>query len=390
MRIKRLTFILLTVLCTAIMAHAKQYTLVIDAGHGGNDHGAVGQFSKEKDINLKVALAFGRYVEKYMPNVKVIYTRKTDVFIPLQQRANIANKNHADIFISIHTNAVPKAKNVYGVETYTMGLRRSNEKFSAALRENEVITYEKDYQEKYNGYDPKLPESIIMFELMHDSNMEESVKLASSIQKSICAEASRQSKGVKQDVFLVLRETSMPACLIELGFISTPEEEQFLNTESGIERLAMGIYKGFANYSRQGNQNVEYIKPVETQKPRSQEAQKSRSTEAQKPAEASKTTEASKPKSSEAQKTAEAPKPKSSEASPIIYKVQILVSDKELKSTDPQLKGHKEAKFYKDGGMYKYTIGETSNKQEAFSIRKQLLDDFPDAFVIITKDGVRQ
>ena len=209
---------------------ARQFTLVIDAGHGGHDAGAKGSFSYEKNINLKMALAFGRYVEKNCPDVKVIYTRKTDVFVPLHKRADIANKNRADVFISIHTNALPGGRIARGMETYTMGMRRSNEKLSAAQRENAVITYESDYKERYEGYDPNSPESAIMFEFIHDKNMAKSVELAKHVQKSVCSTANRPDKGVKQDVFLVLRETSMPACLIELGFITTPDEERLLNT----------------------------------------------------------------------------------------------------------------------------------------------------------------
>ena len=162
----------------AATAAGKRFTLVIDAGHGGHDVGAKGDFSYEKNINLNVALAFGRYVERNCPDVKVVYTRKTDVFIPLHRRASIANKNKADVFISIHTNALPRGHIARGLETYTMGMRRSDEKLSAAKRENSVIMIEKDYKEHYEGYDPNSPESTIMFEFMHDKNMSRSVVLA--------------------------------------------------------------------------------------------------------------------------------------------------------------------------------------------------------------------
>ena len=234
----------------------KRFVLVIDAGHGGHDCGAKGSFSYEKNINLNVALAFGKYVEHNCPDVKVIFTRKTDIFIPLHKRAEIANKNKADVFISIHTNAVPSGHTARGIETYTMGMRRSEEKLSAAKRENSVIMIEKDYKEHYEGYDPNSPESTIMFEFMHDQNMSESVELARNIQKNLCISSGRQNKGVKQDVFLVLRETSMPACLIELGFITTPDEERMLNDERHIEQMAKGIYQGFINYRFKHNTNL--------------------------------------------------------------------------------------------------------------------------------------
>ena len=235
-------------LATFVANAASAFTLVIDAGHGGHDAGARGSFSNEKDINLRVALAFGRYVEKNCPDVKVIYTRKTDVFIPLHKRADIANKNKANVFISIHTNALPAGRIARGLETYTMGMRRSNEKLSAAQRENAVITYESDYKQRYEGYDPNSPESAIMFEFIHDKNMAKSVELAKLVQKNVCGTAGRPDKGVKQDVFLVLRETSMPACLIELGFITTPDEERLLNDETSVDNIARGIYNAFVKY----------------------------------------------------------------------------------------------------------------------------------------------
>ena len=250
-----LLFVFLCYMAIALGAD-KRFVLVIDAGHGGHDCGAKGSFSYEKNINLNVALAFGKYVEHNCPDVKVIFTRKTDIFIPLHKRAEIANKNKADVFISIHTNAVPSGHTARGIETYTMGMRRSEEKLSAAKRENSVIMIEKDYKEHYEGYDPNSPESTIMFEFMHDQNMSESVELARNIQKNLCISSGRQNKGVKQDVFLVLRETSMPACLIELGFITTPDEERMLNDERHIEQMAKGIYQGFINYRFKHNTNL--------------------------------------------------------------------------------------------------------------------------------------
>ncbi len=407
----------------ALILDARPFTLVIDAGHGGHDAGAVGAFSKEKDINLRVALAFGKYVERNMPNVKIIYTRKTDVFIPLNDRANIANKNHADAFISIHTNSVPEGRLAYGIETYAMGLRRSNEKFSAALRENNVVTYEKNYKEKYNGYDPKSPESLIMFELMHDNNMSESVSLASYIQSSICAETGRQSKGVKQDVFLVLRETSMPACLVELGFISTPEEEQFLNSDAGVDKLALGIYKGFAKFSKQGNANVrssgvvaqpaqqpaaQPAKPAaqkpatqpaqkpaqQTQKPATQPAQKP-AQQTQKPAQQpQKPAQQTQKPAQQTQKPAQQPqkpaqKPAYDPNAKSTYKVVIVSSSSPIPAGDARFKGRKDAKHFLDNGMHRYTILDTADRQEAYNKRAEVAKDFPQAFVITIQNGVR-
>lgn len=228
--------------------HDGKFVLVIDAGHGGHDVGAKGAQSYEKNINLKVALAFGRYVESNCPDVKVVYTRKTDVFIPLNERAAIANRNKADLFISVHTNALPAGKIARGFETYTLGMHRAADNLEVAKRENSVILYEKDYRQRYAGFDPNSAESYIMFELMQDNNMANSVELAKLIQNEAVSYVGRANKGVHQAGFLVLRATSMPSCLIELGFISTPDEERYLISSDGQDQLARGIFNAFLKY----------------------------------------------------------------------------------------------------------------------------------------------
>lgn len=247
--------ILLMTLMIAVGAFAcaasKSFTLVIDAGHGGHDSGAKGAMSYEKNINLKVALAFGKYVERNCPDVKVVYTRKTDVFVPLYERAEIANRNKANLFVSVHTNALPKGRISRGFETYTLGDGRSHgtkTNLDVAKRENSVIFMEKDYKQHYVGYDPNSPESNIMFEFVQDHNMQQSVAFAKLLQQNVCSLAGRVNKGVHQDNFAVLRLTSMPACLIELGFITTPDEEQALNNPTVVDKIARGIYNAFADY----------------------------------------------------------------------------------------------------------------------------------------------
>lgn len=247
--------ILLMTLMIAVGAFAcaasKSFILVIDAGHGGHDSGAKGAMSYEKNINLKVALAFGKYVERNCPDVKVVYTRKTDVFVPLYQRAEIANRNKANLFVSVHTNALPKGRISRGFETYTLGDGRSHgtkTNLDVAKRENSVIFMEKDYKQHYVGYDPNSPESNIMFEFVQDHNMQQSVAFAKLLQQNVCSLAGRVNKGVHQDNFAVLRLTSMPACLIELGFITTPDEEQALNNPAVVDKIARGIYNAFADY----------------------------------------------------------------------------------------------------------------------------------------------
>ena len=239
-------------------AEKRNFTLVIDAGHGGHDAGAVGAYSKEKDINLRVALAFGKLVEENCHNVKVVYTRKTDVFIPLQRRADIANNNKADLFISVHTNALPAGRLAYGSETDPLGMARANANLAVAKRENAVITLENDYKTTYQGFDPNKAESYVIFEFMQDKYMKQSVDLASCIQKQYVS-TGRPNKGVHQAGFLVLRNTSMPSVLTELGFITTPAEETYLNSQQGVMELSRSIYNGFLAYLRMHEKGVHDI-----------------------------------------------------------------------------------------------------------------------------------
>ena len=233
---------------SASAAPKRPFVLVVDAGHGGKDAGAVGQLTKEKDINLNVALELGRLVEKNCPDVKVIYTRKTDVFVTLQGRAEIANRNKADLFISVHTNSSPAGKAApMGAETYTLGMHRAADNLEVAKRENSVITQESNYKQTYHNFDPRKSESYIIFEFLQDRNMQQSVDLARAIQRHYTS-SGRRNKGVHQAGFLVLRATSMPSVLTELGFISNAEEEKFLHSRHGVESLARAIFDGFKAY----------------------------------------------------------------------------------------------------------------------------------------------
>lgn len=255
--------VLLLAGCTslALAEEAKhRFTLVIDAGHGGHDPGAIGSFSKEKNINLSVALAFGQLVEDNCPDVKVVYTRKRDVFVSLQRRADLANEHKADLFVSIHTNALPGGKTAYGSETYSLGMAKANENLAVAKRENAVITLESDYQRTYEGFDPNKAESYVIFEIMQDRYMRQSVDLAQCIQKQY-KRAGRPDKGVHQAGFLVLRNTSMPSVLTELGFISTPAEEQYLNSPKGVSELSRSLYNGFLAYRRLHDRTAHDLPP---------------------------------------------------------------------------------------------------------------------------------
>lgn len=372
------------------MAAPKRYTLVIDAGHGGADSGAKGTFAFEKNINLNVALAFGRLVERNCPDVNVVYTRKTDVFVPLHKRASIANKHKADLFISIHTNALPKGKRSRGMETYTLGMHRADDNFDVAKRENSVILIEQDYRQHYEGFDPNSSESYIMFELLQDNNMAQSVELARLVQKKTCVAAGRSDKGVKQAGFLVLRETSMPGCLIELGFITTPDEERYLSSKEGVEAMGRGIYNAFIAYKSKygGAPKVPYreapveqpVAPAASAVPAVPAAPAAKESAEQK---AEKTEVATQPVVSDESKLVE------TEDERPVFKVQILASQRSLRPGSQQFKGEKEVDSYLDNGLYKYTCGATTDYYEASRLRKQLLAKFPEAFIIAFKKGVR-
>ena len=437
-------------LCAAVVVAAPSFTLVIDAGHGGKDPGTRGVKALEKDVNLKVALAFGKYVERNCPDVKVIYTRKTDVFIELSERAAIANRNKADLFISIHSNALPDGKISRGFETYTLGMHRASDNLDVAKRENSVILVEDNYKQRYAGFDPKSSESYIMFELMQDNNMSNSVELAKMIQHEACSLSGRQNKGVHQAGFLVLRETSMPGCLIELGFLTTPDEESFLDSSNGQDLLAHGIFNAFLKYKKKyGARNSATSSSVKTEEPKTGSA-KQKSAAKEQPKQPAAKEQPKQPAAKEQPKqpaakeqpkqpaakeqpkqpaakeqpkqpaakeqpkqpaAKEQPKqpaakeqPKQpaakTESSPVqkadptsgsrpIFKVQIGASSQQLPPDSPEFKGLANVESYQENGMVKYTVGASPDFNEINRLRKSIFDKFPEAFVIAFKDGAK-
>jgi N-acetylmuramoyl-L-alanine amidase len=224
--------------------------IVIDAGHGGKDPGTVGSISREKDIALKVALQVGEYVKELLPGVEVIYTRKTDVFLELKERSNIANRNKADLFISIHCNAAPN-RSAYGTETFVMGTKNFEANFDIVKRENSVILLEENYEEQYEGFDPSSPESYMMFNLMQKAFLSSSISLASKVEDDFSTRVNRYSRGVKQAPLYVLWTTSMPSVLIELGFLSNASEEKFLNSKDGQTYLSSAIFRSIKAYKEE-------------------------------------------------------------------------------------------------------------------------------------------
>ena len=384
---KRIVFVLGMLLLFALSMDGatKRFTLCIDAGHGGRDAGAVGKMSKEKNLTLRYALAFGRIIEQNCPDVQVVYTRKTDRFVELWQRAEIANKAKADLFVSVHINSLPGKRIARGYQTYTLGRSRRDgnthgfeENLEVAKRENAVILYEKDYQQHYEGFDPNSPESNILFEFIQDKNMENSISLAKFMQKHVCAETGRKNGGVYQDNLCVLRKASMPACLMELGFISTSDEESFLNSADAVRQYSRGFYKAFVAYKNKVAPGTSAAyRPLKQEEVEPQQV-------------------ASEPEPVE---TTEAPamqnvsslmaNPAPNDNSQPVFKVQILANAGKLKKNSPLLKGRTDADFYKEGNMYKYTVGASTDYQQIYQLRKSLLNKFPQAFIIAFQDGVK-
>lgn len=408
---KKILFLIWALFLSVVvgMAADKKFVLVIDAGHGGHDTGAPGAYSKEKDINLTVALAFGKYVERNCPDVQVIYTRKTDVFVTLAGRADIANKAKADLFVSIHTNALPNGRIARGLQSYTLTLSKAGTNLEVAQRENSVIELEGNDRQHLAKYDPTSPENQVMFELIQGQNMERSVEFAKFVQQDVCAMAGRANKGVHQANLAVLRLTSMPACLIELGFITTSDEENYLNTSAGADALARGIYNAFAHYKNKfgymgtpyKNPKVPILSTTTSQPPavkddRKPEPKKDEKVESQKsvPKQEVKKTEPKKiePKQeTQSSKTATPKKPESKPAAQAnakpVFKVQIFAINRVLRPGSQQFKGHTNAEYVKEGNTVRYTIGSSNNYQEMVNLRKTLLKDFPEAFVVAFKNG---
>lgn len=393
---------------------AKRFKLVIDAGHGGYDAGAVGAFSKEKNINLSIALAFGKLVEANCPDVTVIYTRKTDKFVPLQERADIANRAGADLFISVHTNALPGGKIAYGPETYTLGMARAAANLDVAKRENSVILYEEDYKTRYSGFDPNSAESYIIFEFIQDQYMRQSVSLARSIQRAYVRTAGRRDKGVHQAGFLVLRNTSMPSVLTEVGFISTPAEERFLNTKEGVAKMGRSIYEGFLEYRRAQGGTKALLHPYDDgeAKKNSRKAErdaKRRDASADVDAETRAAESAAPPAGADnipaqgektgrlteetgtaadnpGRLTEDAPR---TAAGRVEYRVQLIASSRKLAKSDASFKGLAPVSYYEEGGLYKYTYGSTGDYNEALRLQREARKAVAGAFVVAFVDGKR-
>lgn len=325
-------------------------TVVIDPGHGGKDPGTVGKYGCEKDLVLDVSLRVGAYIEKYIPNVKVIYTRSTDVFIELRNRAKIANTNNADLFISIHANGVDSPK-PFGTETFVMGLDKESKNFNVVKKENSVILQEDDYQDQYGDFKPNSAESYIALTLFQNTHVTQSLRLAQLVQNQFRDRVGRKDRGVKQAPFWVLWTNKSPSILIELGFVSNPEEGKFLFSEQGKDYLASAIYRAFKQYK------IEQDGPLETTSIMVKEA-----LEESKKKEVTKKTD-------------------------ITFKVQFLSSPKQIALKPKNFKGLENVEEYQSNNIYKYTYGSESELMKIKTIQDKIREKYPDAFIVAFKKG---
>jgi len=342
-------------------------TVVIDAGHGGKDPGSPGKLTYEKHVVLAIALKLGAYIEDQLPGVKVIYTRKTDEFIPLYKRAEIANSGKADLFISIHANGNANTS-VFGTETLVLGLHRAGENFEVAKKENAVIQLEDDYHTRYEGYDPNSPESFIMFSLMQNLYFEQSINFSALVQDQFRERAGRTDRGVKQQGLLVLAQTSMPGILIETGFVTNPDEEKFLMSEQGQDYIASAIFRAFKDYKRIAESKTSFAVAARGSRPENDSnnggATSGTVTEPAPPAPVKKT-------------------------SPMVeFKVQIVASSKPISLDSRVFKGLDGVREYKFGKIYKYAVGGTNTFPDIITFSKKIKEKFPDAFIIAVKDSV--
>lgn len=387
-------YILYTFICLWLLSSplcisnswAKDFVVVIDPGHGGHDPGAVGKISKEKNINLNVALKLGNMIKKNCDDVKVIFTRTKDVFIPLNRRAEIANNAKADLFISVHTNALANNRTAKGASTWTLGLAKSDANLAVAQRENSVILYESDYKTRYAGFNPNSAESYIIFEFMQDKYMEQSVHLASLVQKQFRHTCKRVDRGVHQAGFLVLKASAMPSILVELGFISTPEEERYLNSEEGTGTLAKGIYRAFLTYKKE--HEIRLTGVSRTIIPDDEEISENELAATQPKEEKTdsapvQTELVAQAKPQQRPITVES----ATNSGEITFKIQILTSSSPLTKNDKRLKGLKDVDYYKEKGLYKYTYGASTDYNKVLRSKRAITDKFKDAFIIAFRDG---
>lgn len=368
-------------------------TVVLDAGHGGKDTGAISKNGaiKEKDITLSVALKLGKMINSNYPDVKVVYTRKRDEYIELSKRAEIANRNKADLFISIHVNS-QKGTTATGTETFVMGTHKSSSNFEICKLENSVIVLEEDYQSKYEGFDPNSPESYIIFSLLQNTHLEQSLKFAALIQDNFRLGPIKVNRGVKQGGLLVLWKTTMPAVLTEIGFISNPAESNQLRRDAVQSQIAARIFNAFAKYKTDYEGGAPKLIPDNEMPSQSAEQQEATVANAEwqeatvASAERQEATVAETAVQDEQPEAKRQPEAKGQpEASGKAYRIQILSVTKVLPAGAPDLKGRRDAYYIYANKAYKYCIGEYATREAAAADLPKIRKQFSGAFIIFAE-----
>jgi len=348
-------FLIILLLGQLLLLQAKPFTVVIDAGHGGKDGGAVGHKGLlEKDLNLDVSIRLASKIRTQYPEVSVLLTRSCDEFLPLQSRADFVNKNNADLFISIHTNSA-ETRSAHGTEVFILGTDRMDDNLDIAMRENAVIKLESDYQTTYQGFDPNSVESYIMFELMQNRHMDQSLHYASLVQKEFTNTLHRADRGVRQAAFWVLLKSACPSVLIEMGFISNADEEIYLKSDQGKREIAEALFDAFVAYYKPGSKRDTVASPTPQPVQPAQLAQPAQPVQ---------------------------PDTLASSPSSPVFRVQIFTSKTILPESDHNFRGLTSCTYREVNGMYKYMYGECATWEEAAALREQLKDKFPDCFVV--------
>lgn len=387
-------YILVLGICVSLSANAQdvRFTVVLDAGHGGHDPGAMGDIMREKDINLSITLDLGTIIEQNFKDVKVVYTRKTDKYLTLQERADVVNNHHADLFICIHTNAAP-SPSAYGAETFTLGLAKTKANLDVAMRENSVITLEENYKTKYHGFDPNSVDSYIMFEFMQDKYIDRSVDFASIIQKQFLSYCNRSDRGVRQAGFWVLHRSACPSVLVEVGFISNPTEERYLSSDQGQKEMATAIFNAFVDYKRAHDKRSGLQTSNVTKIDQKVKVEEHTQLQVARAAEETSKKLVVNPQQNRVADTVI--KIISTKQTPVIvtvtenkivqspiFKVQLFASKKPVKPNAPDFKGIKNVDYFMEKGLNKYTIGAETDYQKIENIRNKILSKFPNAFII--------
>lgn len=372
-------FLLLMLMLTAVLP-ARAFTVVIDAGHGGKDPGALGAILREKDLNLAVSLRLAKLLEEEQKEVTTLLTRKNDVFLTLQERADFVNKHNADLFICIHANSAQN-KQVHGAETYTLGLHKQESNLSVAMRENSVMMLEDDYQTKYQGFNPNSVESYIMFEFMQDQYMDRSLQFASLVQQQLSGACRRADKGVRQAGFWVLHKSACPSVLIELGFLSNAEEEKYMASEKGKDELAHAIYDAFVQYKTAWDKRQTAAEaPQAEEKAAAPKDEKSVKEDKKDEKKADNKKGKEKKEAAEVQQQTKSAEPSASPDQPV-YRVQIFAVSTLLQEGDPAFKGLSGCRYTKVGNLYKYTYGEETEWEKIQLLQQELKQKFPDCFI---------